>query len=129
MSKAGEPLAKSGSFKTESGFKGVEEMIPVGEKHSYSHGVTWGIVSNDNPLRIKTAMCPYISELAGDTSTFEGRCTWSDADGDKIHHMVRQVFSDRSRQWSARVNSPALSNGTIGCELAEVTAHVCGHLA
>ena len=58
MSKATEPLAKSGSFKTESGFKGVEDMIPVGEKHTYSHEVTWGIVPNFNPPRIKTAMCP-----------------------------------------------------------------------
>ena len=93
MSMAAEPLAKSGSFKTESGFKSVEDMIQVGEKHTYSHGVTWGIVSNDNPLRIKTAMCPYISELAGDTSTFDGRCTWSDADGDKIFTTWSGKFS------------------------------------
>ena len=65
MSKATEPRAKSGSFKTESGFKGVEDMIPVDEKHTYNHGVTWGIVPNDNPPRIKTAICPYISEPGG----------------------------------------------------------------
>ena len=64
MSKATEPLAKSGSFKTESGFKGVEDMI-VDEKHTYSHGVTRGIVPIDNPPRSKTAMCPYISEPGG----------------------------------------------------------------
>ena len=49
---------QSGSFKTESGFKSVEDMILVGEKHTYSHGVTWGIVSNDNPLRIKQPCVP-----------------------------------------------------------------------
>ena len=81
-------------FKTESGFKGVEDMIPVGEKHTYSHGVTWGIVPIDNPPRSKTAMCPYISEPVGDTSTCKGRCTWSDADGDKI-------FTTSSRKFSA----------------------------
>jgi hypothetical protein len=47
MSRAAEPLAKSGSFKTESGFKSVEDMIQVGEKHTYSHGVTWGIISDE----------------------------------------------------------------------------------
>jgi hypothetical protein len=75
---------KSGSFKTASAFKAVEETTSVGDKHTLSHGTAWGVVTDDNPLRIKTAMCPYISEVNGDTISFNGRCAWSDADGDKI---------------------------------------------
>jgi len=49
--------------------------------------------TDDNPLHIKTAMCPYISEQNGDTTSFNGRCAWSDTDGD-------QVFSE----WTAKLS-------------------------
>lgn len=91
---AAEPLAKSGSFKTQAGFKSIEESMPLGEKHAYAHGVTWGIVAGDGgALRIATAMCPYISEVAGDTIALQGRCAWSDADGDKIFTEWSGKFS------------------------------------
>jgi hypothetical protein len=60
-------MAKSGSFKTASAFKGIEEAQQIGG-HTLSHGVTYGIITEDNPLHIKTANCPYISEISGDTS-------------------------------------------------------------
>lgn len=92
---AAEPVAKSGSFKTQGGFKAVEEAMQVGEKHTYSHGVAWGVVSGaSGPLRVATAMCPYISEVTGDTIAFQGKCVWSDTDGDKI-------FSEWSGKFSA----------------------------
>src|SRR5437016_4533985 len=87
---AAEPV-KSGTYNTQGGFKAVEETTQLGEKHTYSHGVAWGIVSGDGPLHIGTAMCPYINEATADTITFQGRCAWSDADGDKI-----------STEWSAK---------------------------
>jgi len=91
---AAEPLAKSGSFKTQGGFKAIQETMQVGEKHSYSHGVVWGVVSGaSDPLRVGTAMCPYINEVIGDTITFQGKCVWSDTDGDKIFTEWSGKFS------------------------------------
>jgi hypothetical protein len=91
---AAEPMSKSGSFKTQGGFKSIEETIQVGEKHTYSHGVVWGIVSGTNGLlRVGTAMCPYINEVIGDTITFQGKCVWSDTDGDKIFTEWSGKFS------------------------------------
>jgi hypothetical protein len=80
---AAEPVTPA-SFKTQGGFKAVEEMMQVGDKHAYSHGVAWGVVSGDGPVQMLTASCPYINELIGDTITFQGRCVWTDGDGDKI---------------------------------------------
>ena len=70
---AAEQLAKSGSFKTPSAFKGIEQGETTGG-HTLSHGVVYGIVTEDNPLHIKTANCPYISEISGDTVTLVGKC-------------------------------------------------------
>ena len=85
-------LPKSGSARTASAWKAVGETTQIGGR-SLSHGMLWGIVTDDNPLRIKSAMCPYISEQNGDTNLFTGRCAWSDADGD-------QVFSE----WTAKLS-------------------------
>ena len=60
---AAEQMAKSGSFKSASAFKGIEEVQQTGG-HTLSHGVTYGIITEDNPLHIKTANCPYISEIS-----------------------------------------------------------------
>jgi len=89
-----EPVAKSGNFKTQGGFKAIEETVQVGEKHTYAHGVVWGIVSGaDGPLRVATAMCPYINEVKGDVIAFQGKCVWSDTDGDKIFTEWSGKFS------------------------------------
>jgi hypothetical protein len=63
---AAEQMAKSGSFITASAFKGIEQTQQMGG-HTLSHGVVYVIVTEDNPLHIKTANCPYISEVSGDT--------------------------------------------------------------
>lgn len=38
-SAAAEPPAKSRTFKTQSGFKAVEEVVQLGDKHTFSHGI------------------------------------------------------------------------------------------
>ena len=78
---AAEQMAKSGSFKAASAFKGIEEAQQIGG-HTLSHGVTYGIVTEDNPLHIKTANCPCISEISGDTVSLVGKCAWTDGEDD-----------------------------------------------
>jgi hypothetical protein len=107
---AAEPPVKSGSYKTQGGFKAVEETTQVGEKHTLSHGVAWGVVSGEGPLHIGTAMCPYISEATAGTINFQGKCVWSDADGDKI-------FTEWTGKFSASTgagNGPQTITGGTG---------------
>jgi len=78
---AAEQMAKSGSFKTPSAFKGIEQAQQTGGR-TLSHGVVYGIVTEDNPLHIKTANCPYISEVSGDTVSLVGKCAWTDGEDD-----------------------------------------------
>ena len=78
---AAEQLAKSGSFKAPSVFKGIEQAEQTGGR-TLSHGVVYGIVTEDNPLHIKTANCPYISEVSGDTVSLVGNCAWTDGEDD-----------------------------------------------
>ena len=78
---AAEQMPKSGSFITASGFKGIEQAQQTGG-HTLSHGVVYGIVTEDNPLHIKTANCPYISEVSGDTVSLVGKCAWTDGEDD-----------------------------------------------
>jgi hypothetical protein len=53
---AAEQMAKSGSFKAPSAFKGIEQTQQTGRR-TLSHGVVYGIVTEDNPptLRPRTA--------------------------------------------------------------------------
>jgi len=88
-------LPKSGNFDTPTGWKAVGEAMQVGGR-TLGHGVYWGIVIGDNPLHIKAAMCPYISEQIGDTITANGRCAWSDADGDQIYAEFTGKLSART---------------------------------
>ncbi len=39
-------------------------------------------ITEDNPLHIKTANCPYISEISGDTISLVGKCAWTDGEDD-----------------------------------------------
>ena len=78
---AAEQMAKTGSFKTASAFKGIEQAQQTGG-HTLGHGVTYGMITEDNPLHIKTANCPYISEISGDTISLVGKCAWTDGEDD-----------------------------------------------
>ena len=83
---------KSGNFKTARAFKGIEELSQVGGR-IMSHGVVYGIVTEENPLHIKTAKCPYISEIDGDTVTLKGECAWTDGEDN--------IFTEWSTKFSA----------------------------
>ena len=78
---AAEQIVKSGNFKTASAFKGIEQAQQTGG-HTLSYGVTYGIITEDNPLHIKTANCPYISEISGETISLVGKCAWTDGEDD-----------------------------------------------
>jgi hypothetical protein len=92
-------LPKSGSFKTPSAFKGIEQATQVGGR-VLSHGVVYGIVTEDNPLHIKTANCPYISDIDGDTVTLRGECAWTDGQDN--------IFTEWNTKFSA---SKGVSDG------------------
>jgi hypothetical protein len=96
---AAEQMAKSGSFITASSFKGIEQAQQTGG-HTLSHGVVYGIVTEDNPLHIKTANCPYISEVSGDTVSLVGKCAWTDGED--------HIFTDWNTTFLA---SKGLANG------------------
>jgi len=83
---------KNGNFKTPSAFKGVEASFQAGGR-VMSHGVVYGIVTEDNPLHIKTANCPYISEIDGDMVTLKGECAWTDGQDD--------IFTEWNTKFSA----------------------------
>jgi hypothetical protein len=89
---AAEQMAKSGNFKTASAFKGIEESSQVGGR-VMSHGVVYGIVTEENPLHIKTAKCPYIGEIDGDSVTLKGECAWTDGEDN--------IFTEWSTKFSA----------------------------
>jgi hypothetical protein len=60
----------------------------------------YGIVTEDNPLHIRTANCPYISEVSGDTVSLVGKCAWTDGEDD--------IFTD----WNTTfLGSKGLANG------------------
>lgn len=91
---AAEQMAKSGSFITASSFKGIEQAQQTGGR-TLSHGVVYGIVTEDNPLHIRTANCPYISEVSGDTVSLVGKCAWTDGEDD--------IFTDwNTTFWAVR---------------------------
>ena len=46
----------------------------------------------DNPLHIKTANCPYVSYIDGDTITLRGECAWTDGQ-DNIFTEFNTKFS------------------------------------
>ena len=86
-------------FITASSFKGIEQAQQTGG-HTLSHGVVYGIVTEDNPLHIRTANCPYISEVSGDTVSLVGKCAWTDGDDD--------IFTDWNTTFLA---SKGIANG------------------
>ena len=109
---AAEQIAKSGSFKAASAFKGIQEAQQTGG-HTLSHGVTYGIVTEDNPLHIKTANCPYISEVSGDTVSLVGKCAGlmvrmtSSLNGTRRFRLVRALLMEHKPSLADPANSAA----------------------
>ena len=83
---------KSGNFKTTSAFKGIEESSQFGGRIMSSRGSLWHC-HRGKPTPIKTAKCPYISEIDGDTVTLKGECAWTDGEDN--------IFTEWSTKFSA----------------------------
>jgi len=90
-------LPKSGSFSTAMGGTVIGETIQAGGR-TLGYGSHSNVIVGDNPLHIRGSKCPYISEQSGDTVSVNGRCAWSDADGD-------QIFSEWSVKCSVSTGS------------------------
>jgi hypothetical protein len=81
-------LPKSGSLKLHTGFKVIGEPTQIiKDKHSYNTERAWGVSYNDagsGPLHISSMICTSVSEAIEGAGTDQGKCAWSDADGDKL---------------------------------------------
>jgi hypothetical protein len=110
---------KSGNFKTTSAFKGIEESSQVGGR-IMSHGVVYGIVTEENPLHIKTAKCPYISEIDGDTVTLKGECAWTDGEDN--------IFTEWSTKFSATKGDSDGAQTFTGGPVSSAASKVVTHL-
>jgi len=80
-------LPKSGTFTVQSGWKTTGETVQIDEGHIYGHGNFWGVIFNDKgsgPLHRGPVSCPYSVEVVNGVLSAQGKCAWSDVDGDKI---------------------------------------------
>src|SRR5262249_47045684 len=80
-------LPQSGSFKLHSGWKGVGEVVQVGNNHIFGAGNFYGVAFNhagSGPLHKGAVVCSYALELMNGVGPFGGPCAWSDGDGDKF---------------------------------------------
>jgi hypothetical protein len=80
-------LRQSGSFKLHSGWKGVGEIVQVGNNHLFGSGNFWAVTFNDTgsgPLHKGAVVCSYTLELINGAGPSQGPCAWSDSDGDKF---------------------------------------------
>lgn len=80
-------LPKSGTFTVQSGWKTTGDTVQIDEGHIYGHGNFWGVVFNDKgsgPLHRGPVSCPYSVEVVNGVLSAQGKCAWSDVDGDKI---------------------------------------------
>src|SRR5437879_1172008 len=90
-------VPKAGSLKLHSGWKSIQEDIKVTESRSVAAGHVWGVTYNDEgsgPLHMGSVVCPFVNEGIEGEFTYQGKCAWSDTDGDKI-------FTD----WTGKANS------------------------
>lgn len=81
-------LPQSGTIKSHAPFKGTEQAVQVGEKHTMGTGIYWGVTYNESgsgPLHMGAAMCTVTFNSVNGAGTNEGDCTFGDAGGaDKI---------------------------------------------
>ena len=104
-------LPKSGSFDIQTGWKSIGETTQVADKHTLSTGKVWGVSFNtagSGPLHMGAAMCTYEAEAIDGAGPAQGKCAFSDADGDKI-------FADWSGKFtptSATAGSTKITAGT-----------------
>ncbi len=80
-------LPKSGTFTVQSGWKATGDTAQADEGRTYGYGNFWGVVFNDKgsgPLNRGPVNCPYTLEIVNGVLSAQGKCSWSDVDGDKI---------------------------------------------
>lgn len=80
-------LPKSGTFTVHTGWKTTGETVQADESRIYGHGNFWGVIFNDKgsgPLHGGPVICPYTLEILNGVLSAQGKCSWSDVDGDKI---------------------------------------------
>ena len=80
-------LLQSGTFKLHSGWKGVGEVVQVGNNHVFGAGHFYGVTFNDagsGPLHNGAVFCAYALEPMNGAGPFGGPCAWGDNDGDKF---------------------------------------------
>jgi hypothetical protein len=80
-------LPRSGSFTLHSGWKGVGEVVQVGNNHIFGAGNFYAVAFNDagsGPLHKGAVVCSYALELINGAGPIGGPCAWSDSDGDKF---------------------------------------------
>jgi hypothetical protein len=80
-------LPQSRSLSLHSGWKGVGEVVQVGENHIFGAGNFWGVTFNDagrGPLHKGAVVCPYTLELMNGAGPAQRLCAWGDSDGDKF---------------------------------------------
>jgi hypothetical protein len=80
-------LPMSGSFRLHTGWKLVGDTTKITNKLSYGSGGIWGVAYNDagsGPLHMGAVVCTDAYEVIEGVSASQGKCAWSDADGDRL---------------------------------------------
>ena len=104
-------LAKTGSLDIRTGWKAIGEVTQVAEKHTLAAGKVWGVSFNaagSGPLHMGPAVCTYQAEGIEGTGVTQGRCAWSDPDGDRIF----SEYSGKFTPTSAAAGSSTITSGT-----------------
>jgi len=87
-------LAKKGTAKGTSAWTSPGEIKEVGENHLYWVGVYWGMSFNDEGKGFLDDMawyCPGVDDIINGIHRFNGYCTLTDMDGDKIYLSYRSL--------------------------------------
>ena len=87
-------LAKKGTATGTSAWTSPGEIKEVGENHLYWVGVYWGMSFNDEGKGFLDDMawyCPGVDEIINGIHHFNGYCTLTDMDGDKIYLSYRSL--------------------------------------
>jgi hypothetical protein len=80
-------LPMSGSFKLHTGWKLVGDATKIKDKLTYGSRSIWGVTYNDagsGPPHMGAVVCTDAYEVIEGVSASQGKCAWSDADGDRL---------------------------------------------
>jgi len=102
-------LPMSGSFRLHTGWKLVGDTTKITNKLTYGSGSIWGVAYNDagsGPLHMGAVVCTDAYEVIEGVSASQGKCAWSDADGDRL-------FTDWSGKGASTSTSDFVGMNTI----------------